>query len=176
MHSGFFTSLKKNLAWPWSLFTILFYLFPSFSSKFLKFVVFPTSSISWPLTRSWLTCKLASINQQCPLPENALAKVTSSHPVFLVFVCLFVFSFPVLLLLFQSFSPSDTNSHVLTWQYFYVYSFVSISNDKTLGAPLSFACLWSLSSYPPCIWPPCIFIKHLLHIICSFSKYPWLPE
>lgn len=64
------TKTPTFFSWPWKLLTRPFYLFPLFSSKFLRSVVCPTSSISWPLTPSFLTCRLAPINilllKMCP--------------------------------------------------------------------------------------------------------------
>lgn len=121
-------------SWPWSLLIRLFYLFPSFSSKFLKSVVCPTSSISWPLTHSFLTCRLASINilllKMCSQGHqwsSCCHSPPSPHS-------------PL------PFSNLDHQSHgpmfLLLGKISHVYPLPSISNDRTLRRTFSSTYFW----------------------------------
>ena len=151
--------LKKKIIFLklWNLLPRLFY-FLYFLPDFSDLWSAPTSSISWPLTCSFFTSRMAFINivllkmcsqgHQWPshIPVRSVSSPSPHSP-----------------LPFNNLCHQSPGPMVLLGNTSYVYSSLSVPNGRTLGRhggweggdPFHLFPLVSPLSNPSCIWPPC---------------------
>lgn len=177
-----FSSLKKKSFFfkLWHLLPRLFY-FLYFLPDFSDLWSAPTSSISWPLTCSFFTSRMASINivllkmcsqgHQWPshIPVRSVSSPSPHSP-----------------LPFNNLCHQSPGPMFLLGNISYVYSSFSVPNGRTLGGHggsgagaviLSICSLWSLLSLIPLVYGHHVHLyKNLFNTISSFSKYQQLPE
>ena len=154
-----YSLLKKKIIFLklWNLLPRLFY-FLYFLPDFSDLWSAPTSSISWPLTCSFFTNRMASINivllkmcsqgHQWPshIPVRSVSSPSPHSP-----------------LPFNNLCHQSPGPMVLLGNTSYVYSSLSVPNGRTLGRhggweggdPFHLFPLVSPLSNPSCIWPPC---------------------
>lgn len=134
---------KKYFSWPWNNLTRLFYLFPSFSSKFLKSVV--CLCVFHFLTTDSLLPHLQAGFHQYPFTKNVFPRspVAFSPP---NLSRVFFPTSPHSPLPFNNLGHQSPGPMFLLGNISYVYSFLSIFNVRTLERPFSSTYLCSLLS------------------------------